>query len=181
MSKIAAQFNAGIIKYAAPMTCLFAPLTVSYHRLKPNKWSVAQAFCGEQNREALVRICPTNEIGDRKPDKQFHFEFRGGDVGANPWVLMGIIIRAGMAGIAEDLAPVSVVVGESPSAEEVPDAQSLPSSLEEALTVFENNGVVRSWFSEAWVETFLKVKRDEIARLESKSIEEQCEVYANVY
>lgn len=182
MSKIASQFNAGIIKYAAPMTSLFAPLTVSYHRLKPNKWSVAQAFCGEQNREALVRICPTNEIGNRKPDKQFHFEFRGGDVGANPWILMGIIIRAGMAGIVENLDPVRVVVGEADSDKDSSfEGQPLPSNLEEALKAFEENEVVRSWFSEAWVETFLKVKRDEIATLEEKSIEEQCEVYADVY
>ena len=136
---------------------------------------------GEQNREALVRICPTNEIGDREPDRQYHFEFRGGDVGANPWILMGIVIRAGMAGIAENLDPVKVVVGEGASEEEPLDGQPLPSTLEEALSIFEENEVVRSWFSDAWVETFLKVKRDEIARLKDKSIEEQCEVYADVY
>lgn len=67
------------------------------------------------------------------------------------------------------------------SEEEPLDGQPLPSTLEEALSIFEENEVVRSWFSDAWVETFLKVKRDEIARLKDKSIEEQCEVYADVY
>lgn len=181
MSRIASQFNAGLVKYAAPITCLFAPLTVSYERLKPNNWSVAQAFCGEQNREALVRICPTNEIAGRKPDKQFHFEFRGGDIGANPWILMGVIIRAGMAGIEENLDPVPVVTGDDFSQLDPNDGENLPSSLNEALERFENDEVVRSWFSDAWVETFLKVKRDEIQHLKDKSIIEQCEVYADVY
>ncbi|OFL91734.1 glutamine synthetase [Corynebacterium coyleae] len=181
MSRIASQFNAGLVKYAAPMTCLFAPLTVSYERLKPHNWSVAQAFCGEQNREALVRICPTNEADGRTPDKQFHFEFRGGDIGANPWILMGMIIRAGMAGIEENLDPVPVVTGDDYSELESQDNENLPASLKEALDRFETNEVVRSWFSDAWVETFLKVKRDEIQHLKDKSIVEQCEVYANVY
>ena len=47
-----------------------------------------------QNREALLRICPTNEIDGRDPSRQLHFEFRGGDIGANPWILLGIILLA---------------------------------------------------------------------------------------
>ena len=94
---------------------------------------------------------------------------------------MGMIIRAGMAGIEENLDPVPVVTGDDYSELESQDNENLPASLKEALDRFETNEVVRSWFSDAWVETFLKVKRDEIQHLKDKSIVEQCEVYANVY
>ena len=74
-----------------------------------------------------------------------------------------------------------VVTGDDYSELESQDNENLPASLKEALDRFETNEVVRSWFSDAWVETFLKVKRDEIQHLKDKSIVEQCEVYANVY
>ncbi|QPK78781.1 glutamine synthetase [Corynebacterium lizhenjunii] len=179
-SELAARFNAGVVKYAPEMTALFAPLLVSYQRLRPNNWSVAKAFCGLQNREALVRICPTNEIGGRKPDRQYHFEFRGGDVGANPWTLVTAILRAGLAGLEENLDPVKVYEGGT-GPEIAAEAVSLPGSLKEALARFEESAVVRSWFSEEWVQTFLAIKRNEIESLSSLTLKEQCEAYANLY
>ncbi|QNE90533.1 glutamine synthetase [Corynebacterium incognita] len=181
VSDFAAKFNAGVIKYAPALTAIFAPLTISYLRLKPDNWSTARAFCGLQNREALVRICPTNEINGKDPAPQVHFEFRGADAGANPWILMGCIIRAGLAGLEEDLDPVQIVEGDLDLDGIHKNLPELPSSLEKALELFEENPTVRSWFSEAWVETFLKVKRDEIDQLTGKSFDEQCEVYADVY
>ncbi|MGV0353938.1 glutamine synthetase [Corynebacterium confusum] len=181
VSDLAGRFNAGIIKYAPALTALFAPLTVSYLRLKPDNWSTARAFCGLQNRESLIRICPTNEINGKSPEKQLHFEFRGSDAGANPWILMGIILRAGLAGLDEGLAPVDIVEGDLDLEGKHAELPELPGTLGEALDLFESNEEVQSWFAAAWSETYLKVKRDEISELHGKSFEEQCEVYADVF
>ena len=38
------------------------------------------------------------------------FEFRGADGGANPWLLLGSLVRAGLEGLREELAPAEVIV-----------------------------------------------------------------------
>ena len=181
VSKLAGVFNAGIIKYAPELTAIFAPLTVSYLRLKPDNWSTARAFCGLQNRESLVRVCPTNEIGGKDPAQQLHFEFRGADAGANPWLLLGVILRAGLAGLDEGLDPVNIVEGELDLEDDHSELAKLPETLSEALDVFEASETVRSWFAPAFSDTYLKVKRDEVEQLRGKSFEEQCDIYAAVY
>lgn len=181
VSELGAKFAAGILKYAPEMTALFAPLLTSYERLAPHNWSTARAFFGLQNREALLRICPTNELNGRDPAKQLHFEFRGSDIGANPWLLLGLLIRAGLAGIDEDLEPAEVIVGELDLDGVHSNLAQLPENLEAALDAVAASTVLRQWLAPNWIDTFLAVKRDEIAQLREKTPAEICEVYTRVY
>ncbi|MGO1435469.1 MAG: glutamine synthetase, partial [Canibacter sp.] len=168
-------------RYAREMAAFFAPLVTSYERLKPHNWSTARAFVGLQNREALLRITPTNEINGRDPKPQLHFEFRGADAGANPWLLIMLVLRAGLEGLRNDFDPAPVIDGELDLEAEHQNLPELPSSLEEALQVLETGTNVQTWFSEDFISNYLAVKRDEISCLKDKTPEELCEVYARVY
>jgi glutamine synthetase len=181
LSKLAGSFAAGIVRHGPAMAALFAPLATSYLRLAPHNWSTARAFLGLQNREALLRICPTNEIDGRDPSRQLHFEFRGGDVGANPWILLGMILRAGMQGLREELETPEIVVGELDLDGRHADLAKLPRDLEEALDMLRADEVVSGWFSPSFLATFDAIKRDEFASVQARSLAEQCEVYAGVY
>lgn len=181
ISELAGRFAAGIVQHAPAMTALFAPLAISYLRLVPHNWSSARAFLGLQNREALLRITPTNEINGRDPKSQLHFEFRGGDIGANPWLLLGIILRAGLEGLRAGLEPAQVVEGELDLDGKHADITALPADLGTALDVLLDDRVVSDWFSTEFLQTFEAIKRDEINQLASLTFEEQCTVYANVY
>lgn len=175
----AAKFAAGIVRYAPSLTAFFAPLVVSYQRLRPHNWSTAASFLGLQNREALLRIVPTNEIDGQDPRPQLHFEFRGGDIGANPYLLLGILLKAGMEGLRQDLDPAEVVVGE-PTAEQNADGQ-LPTSLREAIDRLEADDVVKGWFHPELLATYLAVKRAEIAEFGDLEPSQQCAAYRNFY
>lgn len=181
LSELAGRFAAGIIKYAPALTALFAPLVTSYERLAPNNWSTARSFLGLQNREALLRICPTNEIAGRDPAPQLHFEFRASDIGANPWLLLGVIYRAGLQGLRENLDPEEVIVGDLDLEGEHRRLTQLPRSLNEALDLLKSNDVIRSWFPASFLETFIAVKHDENVFVQGRSLAEQCEVYSRVY
>lgn len=181
VSELAGRFTAGIVRYAPEMTALFASLTISAERLKPHNWSTARAFCGIQNREALVRIPPTNEMDGRDPSKQLHFEFRGSDIGTNPWLLMGLILRAGMQGLRENLDPVDIIDGELDLDGADAGLAALPASLPEALDALMAGHTVRSWLASDWVEVFLQLKREEIAQLAHLPLDQQYEVYARAY
>ncbi|WP_405217777.1 glutamine synthetase [Agrococcus sp. Ld7] len=181
ISQRAGSFAAGIIRHGPAMAALFAPLATSYLRLAPHNWSTARAFLGLQNREALLRICPTNESDGRDPSGQLHFEFRGGDIGANPWILLGTILRAGMQGLRESLETPEIVEGELDLDGTHASLARLPRDLAEAMDVLRSDEIVSGWFSPALLATYEAIKRDEFASVQTKSLAEQCEVYTRVY
>lgn len=181
ISQRAGSFAAGIIRHGPAMAALFAPLATSYLRLAPHNWSTARAFLGLQNREALLRICPTNESDGRDPSGQLHFEFRGGDIGANPWILLGTILRAGMQGLHESLETPEIVEGELDLDGTHAGLARLPRDLAEAMDVLRGDEIVSGWFSPALLATYEAIKRDEFASVQTKSLAEQCEVYTRVY
>ena len=179
ISEKAGKFAAGIVRYAPSLTAFFAPLVVSFQRLRPHNWSTAASFLGLQNREALLRIVPTNEIDGQDPRPQLHFEFRGGDIGANPYLLLGTLLKAGMEGLRQDLDPAEVVVGEPSAAQEAEGR--LPTSLTEALDRLTADDVVKGWFHPELLATYLAVKRAEIAEFEALEPSQQCAAYRKFY
>lgn len=181
LSELAGRFAAGIVKYGPSLTALYAPLVTSYERLAPHNWSTARSFLGLQNREALLRICPTNEIDGRDPAPQLHFEFRASDIGANPWLLLGILYRAGMQGLAEQLDPAEVIVGELDLEGEHAALAKLPTDLSTAINRLLADETVCSWFPDSFLQTFAAVKRDENVYVQGRTLAEQCELYARVY
>lgn len=181
LSELGGRFAAGILTHASALTAIFAPLSVSYLRLRPHQWSSAGVFLGLHNREALLRLCPTIEIGGKDPAPQLHLEFRAGDIGANPWLLLGTLLHAGMDGLRRELAPAEIQVGEVNPEEDDSSLPELPRDLGEALDVFEQDETVTGWFAPELVATYLRIKRLELAEVSRMSETEQCEWYARVY
>jgi len=185
LSEIAGSFAAGILTHASALSALAASGVVSYERLAPGRWSVGGVFLGENNREALLRICPLFERPGSDPAKQYNLEFRGGDVTANPWILLGTLIRAGLDGIRNKLAAPNVISGDFFAlSQEERDARgvgALPVSLDDALGQLEQNEVVTSWFSDRFLETFFAVKRAEIEHVGALSDDEKYAAYASAY
>lgn len=177
LSQLGGRFAAGILKHAPSLAAIFAPLAISYERLTPHNWSAAGVFLGMENREALLRICPTVEIDGQDPEPQLHLEFRAGDIGANPWLLLAVVLRAGLEGMREELEPAEVVVGEPRAAQ----ITALPGDLAEALDRFAQDTEVRSWLGDDLVDTYLAVKRAELVAVQDMSDEEKCSWYADIY
>ncbi len=185
LSEVAGSFAAGILKHARALVAITAPSVISYLRLVPHRWSAGFAFLGERNREALLRVCPTVDMPGKNPANQLNLEYRAGDAAANPWLVMGCLIRAGLEGIRAGLPTPPVVDGEvddmSESEREAAGVQTLPSSLEEALQVLQDDPVVSGWFSPNLLNTYLAIKREEIAELADLSDLERCARYAKAY
>lgn len=180
LSELGGRFAAGVLTNAPALTAIFAPLTVSYLRLRPHQWSSAGAFLGLHDREALLRLCPTVEIGGRDPAPQLHLEFRGADIGANPWLLLGSLIHAGMDGLRRGLEPATVVHAR-PQDQAPTEAGELPTGLGAALDLLEHDTIVSQWFAPDLLRTYLRVKRVELEELSQMSELEQCSWYARAY
>jgi len=180
LSETGATFAAGVLRHGRALTAWTAPSPVSFLRLTPHRWSAAGLFCAERNREAFLRICPTVEIGDGDPAETFNLEFRAADATANPWLALGVLIRAGMEGIVRGYEP-ATVWPESVTESDLAQAPAMPASLEDALAALEADDVVRGWFDPALLATHLAVKRAELDALKGLDDVARCQRIADVY
>lgn len=185
LSQIAGSFAAGILHHARAISALVASSVVSYERLAPNRWSVGGIFLGENNREALLRICPLFDLPGANFNKQFNLEFRGADATSNPWIALAVMVLAGLDGIRRNLPAPRVVHGDlaklsAAEIEEIGIGQ-LPATLDEALDALTASEEVCSWLPEELLETFLLVKRAELEHVRQLSDEDRYNEYAAAY
>ncbi|RVU19987.1 glutamine synthetase [Streptomyces antnestii] len=168
LSEPGARFAAGILRHARALTAWTAPSPTSSLRLTPHRWSVGGVFLAERNREALLRICPTSRLGGGDPARQFNLEYRAADATANPWLALGVLVRAGLAGLHGDPDgyPEPRVWPESADESDLAEVPALPRTLPEALDALEADKVASSWFDPDLLATHLAVRRSELDRLD---------------
>ena len=184
-SLIAQQFIAGVTRHMPAMCALTSPSPVSYLRLGPQHWACGYASFGVQNREAAIRICPSPDQNPEKAAKGFNLELRAPDATANPYIVLGSLVLAGLQGIKEKLAlPQPVHVDPANLTDQERDAlgiKPLPSSLSEALDLMESDEVVRSWMPTVMYDSYVSVKRTELALTDGLTDDEICRRYARAY
>ncbi|GAA3111439.1 glutamine synthetase family protein [Streptosporangium carneum] len=177
LSELGTRLSAGILRHASALTAVTAASPVSFLRLTPHRWSAGGAFLAERNREAMLRICPGTG-----PDAgaQLNLEYRAADATANPWLALGVLLRAGLEGIRRNY-PEPVVWPESATEAELADAQPLPTSQREALDALEKDDVVRGFLPADLLTTYLSVKRAELEALAGLDDTERCRRIADVH
>jgi len=185
LSAVAGAFCAGILRHLPAITALTASSVPSYLRLRPHSWSSSYTWLAERDREATLRICPTVSMGGRNPAKQYNIEFRAVDATANPYLALAAIVRAGLRGVQDKLPTPPLVTGDPSVMTDAERADKglirLPETLEASLDAFMADPVVQSWFSPAFVDSFIGVKRAEMALLKGKDMAEICEIYRMLY
>jgi glutamine synthetase len=154
-------------------------------RLVPHNWSASWTLLGDRDREAALRICPTVSIGGRDPAMQYNVEFRAADATANPYLVLGVLISAGLAGMTDRL-PTPPLLSDDPDGMDEASRQRqglhrLPQRLDAALAAFEADPVVQGWFDPAARDSFVAVKRTEIALMRDHAPEELCARYRAAY
>lgn len=185
LSEVGASFAAGVIRHINSIMCFAASTPVAYMRIGPGKWSSGYNAFGPANREAVLRVCDLQMTPLPKRQLSYNLEFRAADNASNPYLMLAMIVRAGLQGIIEKLqSPPSISVdpGKLDEAERTRiGIKPLPSSLDEALRHLEHDEIARSWLPDALYETFVTVKRKEISATEGLSPEDLCARYARIY
>ena len=185
LSEVAGSFAAGILEHAEAFQAIAASAPPSYERLAPHRWSAGGIFLGENNREALLRICPLFDIPGANHQKQYNLEYRAADATANPWLVLGCLVRAGLEGIRAERGAPSIVHGESDALSaaerERLGVRDLPASLSAALDALTASETVTGWFARDFVDTFVAVKRAEIERVAQLGPDGAYDAYASTY
>lgn len=186
LSELGLRFAAGVLVHARALSALSAPSAISGERLRPHHWSAGAVALAPQNREALLRVPPLIGLGQHpNPERQLRLEFRGADAAANPYLVLGGIVLAGLAGIRAGL-PAPDLLEADPATLAPADAErfgvgALPASLAEALDALAEDGEVRSWMPPLLYEGYLAVKQAELGLVGELDVAERCRRYAAVY
>ncbi|GAH77815.1 unnamed protein product, partial [marine sediment metagenome] len=163
LSDIGKRYTAGILSHAKGFTAICNPTVNSYKRLVPGYEAPIYISWSLRNRSALVRL------PNYKPGKEHatRIEVRSPDPSCNPYLAFSVMLAAGLDGMKKKLPlpePVQenvygLVKGERVG--ELPDLETLPGSLLEALLELESDPVIKEALGEHVYHKFIQLKRKE--------------------
>jgi glutamine synthetase len=166
-------FVAGILAELPALVAIGSPSVASYLRLVPSHWSGPWACWGRENREAAIRFV-TGMVGSR--ETAANTEVKCFDLSANPYLVAGAVIAAGLMGVEEDLRlPPEVTQDPAEYSQAERDELGilrLPESLDEAVSQLEESKLLREAMGEVLFNAFVAVRRAEIDAFAGKSDEE---------
>ena len=185
LSGVGASFGAGILEHARSLTAFTAPSPVSFARLRPGRRSAGFACLGHQNREAFLRLPPILTLGGEHAGYQVRLEYRAADAAANPYLALGMILRAGLDGVRRQL-PCPKILTRDPCQLEQDElagytAAELPRNLGEALQALAQDKLASGWMSPRLYQAYLAIKHVEIRVADQESFDDSCRRYASIY
>ena len=151
MSDVGRQFVAGQIAHLRELTLLFAPNINSYKRFVPGSFAPTAIRWGRDNRTCALRL-----VG-HGPSLRLENRVAGGDV--NPYLAVAGIIAAGLDGISKKMVLEPAFQGNAYAS----DSARLPSSMPEALALWEKSAWVKEVFGAEVQAHYANMAKIEIA------------------
>ena len=180
ISSIARSFMAGILEHLPALMAITTPSCNSYRRIRPHCWSGAFRAWGWDNREAAVRV-PSNP----EWPSPTQIELKTVDGSANPYLALGSVIAAGLAGIRRCLNlgdPVAVDPALLTAQERT--AQGiipLPTDLHTALTNLRQDSQLLEALGKPLAQTYLAVRQAEWEAMHSLNLTEEMKMLLERY
>jgi glutamine synthetase len=167
------SFAAGILAELPALAAIGMPSVASYLRLVPSHWAGVYQCWGRENREAALRLV-TGSVGEQ--DVRANIEVKCFDLAANPYLVVGSLIAAGLAGIDGGARLPAEAAGDPATwpADELASRQvgRLPQSLDEATRLLAASPVLSAALGEPLHAALLAVRRGEITLFAGLSPEE---------
>lgn len=158
LSPLAYGYLAGVLKHMQEICAVTSPLVNSYKRLVSGFEAPVYICWGRMNRSALIRVPKIS----RKKYKSTRAELRSCDPAANPYLLLALVLRAGLDGIDSRMKP------PEPVEENVYALESsvlkdkginlLPRSLYQALEYFRHSELARRALGEILFQRYHDIK-----------------------
>ncbi|MBO1416548.1 glutamine synthetase family protein [Streptomyces sp. FH025] len=161
-------FLAGVLDALPELLVLGCSSPAGYLRLVPSRWAGAYQCWGLENREAALRLV-TGSTGERAAAA--NAEVKCFDASANPYLAIGAVIAAGLAGLDQRRAlPPEFTV--DPATAEPGTVPRLPQGPAEAIAAYTGSAVLREALGEPLYQAVLAVRRAEAEQYAAVGVEE---------
>ena len=154
-SPVFEHFLAGQLAYSRELSLFLAPNINSYKRFVAGSFAPTAMLWGLDNRTCAFRVVghgPSIRLECRTP---------GGDV--NQYLAVAALVAAGLRGVEESLPLAPPFSGNA----YVADAPRVPTTLKEALELFEQSAVARDAFGDEVVEHYVHAAKIEVASFDA--------------
>ncbi|HEY0450617.1 glutamine synthetase family protein [Actinophytocola sp.] len=155
------SFLAGVLRELPALVAIGAGHPASFLRLQPSRWAGIWQCWGEETRETALRMIAGSEESANAELKCF-------DATANPYLLVGCVVAAGLAGVAGDLRLPDPVTGDpallSEAAREAAGIARLPTSALEAADALAASTVLADALGPELHDAIRTVRREEAKR-----------------
>jgi glutamine synthetase len=156
-SDVGRHFIGGLLRYATSIDALIAPTVNCLRRRRRHTFSPTNISWGPEDRSALIRLKGGSPAAR-------HLEYRAPSSLSNPYLVCAALLSAGLQGIEDKVDPGPSSKPGLP-AEDDPDFEPLPLSLDASLTAFENEPLSKEFFGEEFVAAYSAMRRYELSRL----------------
>ncbi len=150
MSETFEHFLAGQLAYGRELSLLLAPNINSYKRFVEGSFAPTALLWGIDNRTCAFRV-----VG-HGPAIRFECRIPGGDV--NQYMAIAALVAAGLRGVDEGLELAPAFAGNA----YVADAPRVPTTLREAMELFDQSAVARDAFGDEVVDHYVQAARVEV-------------------
>ncbi len=161
LSPLAHNCIAGILNRIQDGAIILNSTINSFKRLVPGYEAPVYVCWAKKNRSALIRIPQINE-GQPYAARA---EIRSADALCNPYLVFSFLLQSCLAGIVNDeqAAPATEENLFKLTVQQIKDRniQTLPSSLQQALTNFEASSTILELFNQTFIQEFSKIKSAE--------------------
>jgi glutamine synthetase len=165
MTAEAEAFTAGVLDALPALCAISVPHPSGYLRLVPSHWSGAYQCWGRETRESALRLV-TGMVGAR--DRSANLELKAVDLSANPYLLVGCVLAAGLDGLDRGLDLPAEITGDparfGPDELAARGLNRLPGALPEAVAAFEKSAVLTGALGPLGTEAVVTVRNAEAAR-----------------
>lgn len=155
MSAVGRHVLGGQLAALREFTLMLAPNINSYKRYVPGSFAPTAVAWGPDNRTCALRLVghgPSLRLENRVP---------GGDV--NPYLATAALIAAGLHGVDKAIEPPEALTGNAYAS----GLPTVPTTLREALELWENSELARTAFGEDVVEHYAHNARVELAAFDA--------------
>lgn len=178
LSDVAYYFIGGIMKHIKGMAAITNPLVNSYKRLVPEYEAPVYIAWSARNRSPLIRVPSAKGSATR-------VELRNPDPSANPYLVLAVVLAAGLEGIEKRLTPPDAVDGNiydmSASERQRCKVENLPSSLEEALAEMKKDPLIKQVLGNHVFEKYIEAKEFEWSEYKTRVSQWEVEHYLAKY
>lgn len=158
LSLLARNFIAGILGHIKGITAFTNPLINSYKRLVPGYEAPCYTTWSASNRTGVIRIPASRGIATR-------IELRSPDPSSNPYFCLALCLAAGIEGITKEIkCPNSIdenVFSMSENEKNLRKIENLPSNLQEALQLMDQDGLAKQVLGEHTYSIYKNYKKRE--------------------
>jgi glutamine synthetase len=157
LSGLCYQFLGGLMHHAESLAAITNPTVNSYKRINAPRttsgatWSPSSITFGGNNRTHMVRVPDEGRIELRLPDGA-----------ANPYLMMSVILAAGLHGLDEKMDPGKRLdIDMYAEGHKVKGAKKLPLNLLDAIRNFDRDRYLKSALGDDFSAAYIKLKTAE--------------------